>query len=99
MRRALRINPEDIQAQALLAGVQFSVHEFRKALATARPIVDKPSGVQALATVGDAYLALGDYARARSAYADLMAWAATRRPTAGLPRSRRCAATTSRQSA
>ena len=77
VRRALRINPEDIQAQALLAGVQFSVHEFRKALATARPIVDKPSGVQALATVGDAYLALGDYARARSAYADLMAWAAT----------------------
>jgi tetratricopeptide (TPR) repeat protein len=77
LRRALWINPKYVQAKASLAGVQLSLHEFGKALATARPISDHPGGVQALATLGDAYLALGDYAQAQSAYTRLLAWAAT----------------------
>jgi tetratricopeptide (TPR) repeat protein len=77
LRRALRIDPHYVQAQALLAGVLFSVHEFRQALEIARPIVDNPRGVQALATIGDAHFALGEYDRARAAYARLLAWSAT----------------------
>jgi len=77
LRRALRINPGYVQARAALAGVLLSVHEFRPALATAGPIVGNPRGVQALATVGDARMALGDYSGARSAYARLLAWAPT----------------------
>jgi len=77
LRRALRVNPGYVQAKAVLASVLFSVHEFEAALATARPIVHDPRGVQALATLGDARFALGDYAGARSAYARLLAWAAT----------------------
>lgn len=77
LQRALRINPKHVQAQASLAGVQFSLHEFGTALATARPIADNPRGVQALGTLGDAHLALGEYAQAQSAYTRLLAWAAT----------------------
>jgi tetratricopeptide (TPR) repeat protein len=77
LRRALRINPRYVQAQAVLASVLYSVHEFGQALAAARPIVDQPRGVQALATVGDANMALGRYSRAQSAYMRLFAWAAT----------------------
>ena len=56
--------PEYVQASSVAgAGAVLACTSSSKALATARPIVDKPSGVQALATVGDAYLALGDYAR------------------------------------
>ena len=77
LRRALRINPKYVEAQASLASVLFSVHEFGRALRTARPIVDNPRGVQALATLGDADYALGRYRQARAAYARLLAWAAT----------------------
>jgi tetratricopeptide (TPR) repeat protein len=77
LRRALRINPGYVQAAASLSGVLFSIHDFTGALAVARPIVDDPRGVQALATLGDAYAALGRYGKAQLAYDRLLAWAAT----------------------
>ena len=77
IRRALRVNPEYVEAEASLSAVLLSLHEFDKALAIARPIADNPRGLQALATLGDANLALGQYGRARATYNRLLAFAAT----------------------
>ena len=77
LRRALRSNPEYVQAAASLSTVLFSLHDFDHALAIARPIADDPRGLQALATLGDASLALGQYAQAQGAYNRLLAWGAT----------------------
>ncbi len=74
LRRALRTNPKYVQAAASLSTVLFSLHDFRGALALARPIVDDPRALQALATLGDAHLALGNYARAGAAYDRLLAF-------------------------
>ncbi|HEU0247314.1 MAG TPA: tetratricopeptide repeat protein [Gaiellaceae bacterium] len=77
LRRALRSNPKYVQATAALSTVLFSLHDFERAIALARPIVEDPRGVQALATLGDASLALGRYAQAQRAYDRLLAWGAT----------------------
>lgn len=77
LRRALRTNAKYVPTAASLSGVLFSLHEFAAALAVARPIVDDPRGLQALATLGDAHLALGDYAKAQKAYNRLLAWGPT----------------------
>lgn len=77
LRRALRSNPRYVPATASLSTVLFSLHDFGRALALARPIVDDLRGVQALATLGDASLALGQYAQAQRAYNRLLAWGAT----------------------
>lgn len=77
LRQALRSNPRYVQASASLSAVLFALHDFEGALALARPIVDDPRGVQALATAGDASLALGQYAQAQRAYNRLLAWGAT----------------------
>ena len=77
LRRALRTNPKYVPAAASLSTVLFSLHDFRGALALARPIVDDPRGVQALATLGDAHLALGRYGRAQAAYNRLLAFDAS----------------------
>jgi tetratricopeptide (TPR) repeat protein len=71
LRKALQISPTWTQASALLSSVLFSVHDFRGALRVAAPIADTAGGVQALATLGDAQLALGDYEAAEKAYAKL----------------------------
>ncbi|HJS49778.1 MAG TPA: tetratricopeptide repeat protein, partial [Gaiellaceae bacterium] len=77
LRRALRSNPKYVQAAAALSAVLFSLHDFGGALALARPIVHDPRGLQALATLGDTHLALGQYARAQRAYDKLLAWGPT----------------------
>ncbi len=76
LRQALRVNPEYVQAAASLSTVLFSLHRFGKALVVARPLVDDPRGLQALATLGDANLALGQCERARAAYNRLLAFGA-----------------------
>lgn len=75
LRRALRVHPWYVQAVASLSSVLFSLHEFEEALAVARPIAGDPRGVQALATVGDVHVALGQYGKAQVAYSKLLAWA------------------------
>jgi len=77
LRRALRSNPKYVQAAASLSTVLFSLHDFSGAVTLARPIVDDPRGLQALATLGDAHLALGRYARAQADYNKLLAFSAT----------------------
>jgi tetratricopeptide (TPR) repeat protein len=77
LRRALDINPSYLQASASLSSVLFSLHEFERALSITRRIVDDPRGAEALATQGDAYLALGRYGRAAGSYARLLDWAQT----------------------
>jgi tetratricopeptide (TPR) repeat protein len=77
LERARRVNPSYVPASASLAAVRFSLHDFEGALALARPIVGDPRGVQALATLGDAELAIGKYRAARDAYARLSAWGST----------------------
>jgi tetratricopeptide (TPR) repeat protein len=77
LRRALRANPEHVPASVSLSGVLLATHDFRGAIATAREVVGHPHGVQALATLGDAYLALGQYSQGQAAYARLLDWAPT----------------------
>ena len=74
LRRARRINPRHVPASASLSSVLLAVHDFDGALAVATPVAGHPHGTQALTTLGDAYLALGRYGRARSAYGRLLAW-------------------------
>jgi tetratricopeptide (TPR) repeat protein len=73
LRKALDVNESHVPASALLSSVLFSAHDFRGALRIAEPIADHPEALQALATVGDARLALGDYERAATAYETLRA--------------------------
>jgi tetratricopeptide (TPR) repeat protein len=70
--RALEISPDDREAQALLASVRFTSHDFPGALRLAAGLLaGDPSDLGALAVAGDARLELGDYAGATAAYDEL----------------------------
>ncbi len=71
--QALDLNPDDETALALLSAVHLNMHEFQAALETAERVyaVD-PEALQALATIGDASIELGNYQRAQTAYATLL---------------------------
>jgi tetratricopeptide (TPR) repeat protein len=71
LRQSLEINPNYVKTPALLSGVLFAMHDFTGTLALAEPLADNPHALQALATVGDAHLALGDYEAAAAAYQKL----------------------------
>lgn len=71
--RALEILPGDVAATTFLAATLYSQHRFAEALALARQAYTAaPDNVQALATLGDAHLALGNYQDAEAAYQELM---------------------------
>src|SRR5206468_11833000 len=64
----------DVDGRSLLAGVRYSTHDFAGALELARGVVvDDPSRVGDLATVGDAQLELGRYDDAAATYAQVSA--------------------------
>jgi tetratricopeptide (TPR) repeat protein len=70
--RAIEINATYLPARGLRATILFALHDFRGALAQAQAIRDLDAGnLQALATIGDANLELGDVVAARRAYAEL----------------------------
>jgi tetratricopeptide (TPR) repeat protein len=70
--RALRINGTYLPARGLRATVLFALHDFRGALDEAEATrVQDPANLQAMATIGDASLELGDVDAARIAYAEL----------------------------
>jgi tetratricopeptide (TPR) repeat protein len=70
--RALELLPDDPAAQAGLASVHFSLHDFAGALAIARDVyAADASATSALATIGDANIALGNYDEGRTAYGKL----------------------------
>ena len=69
---AIELFPDHLDAQAGLASVHFSLHDFRGALETATVVYEAdPGATQALATIADAHLALGDYEEASRWYAKL----------------------------
>jgi tetratricopeptide (TPR) repeat protein len=69
LEQALAIVPGQTAAAVLHARIQASLHDFPAALAEARAVLAKdPSQLQALATMGDAALELGDVAGAEDAY-------------------------------
>ena len=70
--QAIEINAPYLPAHALRAVVLFALHDFHGALAEARATRDIDAGnLQALATIGDASLELGDVEEARLAYVEL----------------------------
>ena len=73
LRQALAINSDDETALAFLAAAQLNQHSFQEALESARRVYAFDSGaLQALATIGDASLELGDYQGAEEAYLELL---------------------------
>ena len=68
LQRATAINPAYLPALEQRAYVLFAMHDFAGALSIAGPLVENRRAVTALAIVGDAYLALGEYEQAEAAY-------------------------------
>jgi tetratricopeptide (TPR) repeat protein len=70
---ALTIDPQYESAIAYLSADHFVKHEFRDALDLAQRVYSNdPRALQALATVGDAQLELGNYTEAEAAYRQLL---------------------------
>ena len=69
---ALAANPDYRLAQGYRGAVLVALHQFDEARTTARAVIaDAPADPAALATLGDAALALGDMDEARGAYQQL----------------------------
>jgi tetratricopeptide (TPR) repeat protein len=72
LERALALLPHSASAGAALAEVYYAEHRFGDALRLAKLVHrSSPGTTQALATIGDAYVALGAYRRADKAYGAL----------------------------
>ena len=72
LRNALELLPGYSAASASLASAFYVQHNFAEALELARQVYQSnPKITQALATVGDAHLALGNYPEAETAYQEL----------------------------
>ena len=73
-RTALRVVPTDASARLLEASIQFTIHDFEAALATASALyADDPTQLAALATRADAELELGRVAAAAADYGTVAA--------------------------
>ncbi|HET7077993.1 MAG TPA: tetratricopeptide repeat protein [Chloroflexia bacterium] len=69
IHQALAIDPDYEGAQAYLAAVRYTQHDFTGALTLATQVyAAHPNIVSALATMGDAQLELGNYKEAEAAY-------------------------------
>lgn len=72
LEQALAANPNYQPAQAYMSSVLISLHRFAEALALAQQAyAADPGEMQALATIGDAQLELGDYTAAAATYEEL----------------------------
>ena len=73
LQKALEIVPEYPAAKAMLASTLHSLHRFGEALTLAKQVREQnPGNIQALATIGDAYVELGKYQEANEAYRALL---------------------------
>lgn len=73
LRKALDLNPQYESTLAYLASVLFVKHDFQGALELADRVYSfDPRALQALATLGDAHLELGNYDQAEAAYQQLL---------------------------
>ena len=71
-RSALTINPRDPGSQLGLAECLMAQHRFHEGLVLAQAVHEKrPEMLEALATIGDAHLELGQYDEAEAAFAKL----------------------------
>lgn len=87
LETALAIVPDYLPARLLYARELAATHDFVAALAEARAIdVAAPGEPQAIATIGDAALELGDIATAEAAYTELSGLAPGAATTARLAR-------------
>lgn len=73
LRKALTINPKYVQASAMLSTILYTMHDFQGALAIAEPLGNNPRAIQALVTIGDVHMALGNYTQAQDAFQKLLA--------------------------
>lgn len=72
LREALALNPNYEVALAYLGSVLLTKHDFEGALEMAKRVyATDPRALQALATIGDAQLELGNYTEAEAAYRQL----------------------------
>src|SRR5438552_2888368 len=73
LHQALQIDPDYEVAMAYLSTVQYVKHDFQGALDLAQRVYSAhPNAIQALATIGDANLEMGNYAAAAAAYQQLL---------------------------
>ena len=73
LREALELLSGYIPARASLAAVLYAQHNFVEALELAGQVYQSdPRSTQALATLGDAYLALGNYQEGEEVYQELL---------------------------
>jgi tetratricopeptide (TPR) repeat protein len=78
LERALRLLPGYSAAGGSLASVYYSQHDFKRALELAsRVYAGDPRNMKALGVIGDAQLALGNYAQAAATYQKLGSQGAT----------------------
>lgn len=78
LKESLRLIPNYGMANASLASVYYAQHDFLPALALAQQIHEAdPKITEALVTIGDAQLALGNYQEAETAYLQLSERGAT----------------------
>jgi tetratricopeptide (TPR) repeat protein len=72
LQESLQLFPSYGPAQALLASVYYAQHNFIPALELAQQVYEKdPRITDALVTIGDAQMALGNYPEAETAYQEL----------------------------
>ncbi len=72
VRTSLSIYPDDPGTRTMQALLQYTLHDFAASLATAQAVYDADHAqLQALATIGDDQLELGEYTAAASTYATL----------------------------
>jgi tetratricopeptide (TPR) repeat protein len=73
LRAALDLQPTDQRALSALSAALLAQHDFTGALELAQHVyATDPGSLQALATIGDAQIELGNYDAARAAYAELL---------------------------
>ena len=73
LQKAIQLLPDYAPANASLAAVLYVQHNFSQALEMAQQVyLSSPKNIQALATVGDAQLALGHYTESEQAYQELL---------------------------
>jgi tetratricopeptide (TPR) repeat protein len=73
LNQALQLNPDYEPTMAFLGAVQYAKHDFATALKLASRVYSSdPRALQALATIGDAQMELGNYAQAETAFDTLM---------------------------
>jgi tetratricopeptide (TPR) repeat protein len=73
LNQALELNPDYEPTIAFLGAVQYAKHDFATALKLASRVYSSdPQALQALATLGDAQLELGNYGEAEVAYRKLL---------------------------